>query len=704
MQALNGGNLVVASHPPTYVNKFVFGFSNGHVELWNIRSGKCLYSFQSHLACLSEEERKNMSITCITSAPAVDVMAFGLQNGHIFVVNIKLDQILFHFKQVGEVTGITFRTDAAADECPFLVSSSSHGHLYTWKIGGGVKEGTFQSKSSKLINTIKRAHEGKVLSAQFLFGEPLLVTAGTDNAVKVWIFDNADGSPRLLRSRQGHAKYAADLSFYGDVSYDSQFGHGVTGRVSGLLSSDAGNLMFTRLDRYGIMDRFSAANIEKNDFLRGRPLSSVLSYDVATLSGNKWGNLVSLHRNSAVACVWKVEDKAATSTLLSVPSTFHRRDSDVFCSAVACSPCGNFAVVGYENGWLCKYNLQSGLFRGSFPKHIMQSHVNIIEKETMAAASEANLNFKGHQGRVCGVFVDATNAVIVSASADGLLCFWSFHDHRLLKSEYLSEGIERVKGHRDSGFFAVVTKGHAIRVYDVCAMRLTRVFVRGHEESILSLCFTPDARRLLSSCAGRSLRVWDMATGRCVSWAKFATAVTSMCFTPTGDLVLSRMGERGLLLAVDRSLTDSVSFDQEPTHPVDMTTAQFDMSSSDEVAKDLDTLPEFTVHDDPSEGVRFSTMPKAYWSKIFKFESLRKKNVVAPIKKSSTPFFLGNVGGPGVSDFAVASSSGMIAFRSPLIHLFLCFYCSRRLVKPAAEESTAIAPASRLLHFREIAR
>ena len=36
-------------------------------------------------------------------------------------------------------------------------------------------------------------------------GEPLLMSAGADNSLKQWVFDSADGAPRLLKFRSGHA-------------------------------------------------------------------------------------------------------------------------------------------------------------------------------------------------------------------------------------------------------------------------------------------------------------------------------------------------------------------------------------------------------------------------------------------------------------------------------------------------------------------
>ena len=41
--------------------------------------------------------------------------------------------------------------------------------------------------------------------AQFLQSEPVIVTSGADNALRMWVLDDADCSARLLRQRDGHA-------------------------------------------------------------------------------------------------------------------------------------------------------------------------------------------------------------------------------------------------------------------------------------------------------------------------------------------------------------------------------------------------------------------------------------------------------------------------------------------------------------------
>lgn len=49
---------------------------------------------------------------------------------------------------------------------------------------------------------------------QFLPSQPLLLTSGPDNCLKMWIFDQSDGSARLLRSRCGHSAPPTRVRFW----------------------------------------------------------------------------------------------------------------------------------------------------------------------------------------------------------------------------------------------------------------------------------------------------------------------------------------------------------------------------------------------------------------------------------------------------------------------------------------------------------
>eukprot|EP00339_Tiarina_fusa_P028675 CAMPEP_0117018634 /NCGR_PEP_ID=MMETSP0472-20121206/14386_1 /TAXON_ID=693140 ORGANISM="Tiarina fusus, Strain LIS" /NCGR_SAMPLE_ID=MMETSP0472 /ASSEMBLY_ACC=CAM_ASM_000603 /LENGTH=127 /DNA_ID=CAMNT_0004723343 /DNA_START=830 /DNA_END=1210 /DNA_ORIENTATION=- len=58
------------------------------------------------------------------------------------------------------------------------------------------------------------SHDGPISSIKFVPGEPLLVSSGHDNALRVWIFDQNDGAGRLLRFRSGHYEMPTRIRFY----------------------------------------------------------------------------------------------------------------------------------------------------------------------------------------------------------------------------------------------------------------------------------------------------------------------------------------------------------------------------------------------------------------------------------------------------------------------------------------------------------
>jgi hypothetical protein len=81
-------------------------------------------------------------------------------------------------------------------------------------------------------------------------------------------------------------------------------------------------------------------------------------------------------------------------------SSFLRPLSPVLFQAASISACGNFAVIGTANGRIDRFNLQSGIHRGSY-------------SETKAQFSSA------HEGAVVGLECDSSNSMLISGGYDG---------------------------------------------------------------------------------------------------------------------------------------------------------------------------------------------------------------------------------------------------------------------------------------------
>jgi U3 small nucleolar RNA-associated protein 21 len=80
LQLLHDKPMSCLMHPATYLNKFLVGFSDGHLELWNVRRRCIIYTFKSHTQHFASASTPP-GITCIEQSPACDVVAVGFTSG-----------------------------------------------------------------------------------------------------------------------------------------------------------------------------------------------------------------------------------------------------------------------------------------------------------------------------------------------------------------------------------------------------------------------------------------------------------------------------------------------------------------------------------------------------------------------------------------------------------------------------------------------
>ena len=211
---------------------------------------------------------------------------------------------------------------------------------------------------------------------------------------------------------------------------------------------------------------------------------------------------------------------------------------------------------------------------------------------------------------------------------------------------------------------AVASQDRIVRVYDISTYKISRRF-SGHSREISDMAFSPDGRRLLSSSLDSTIRVWDMPTGRCLSWLSFETPVLSMAMSHSGEfLSITQAGKEGIFMYVDRSLYETVHFWREPTAPVSVADSMAladqavyvirDGDDNDEEAG-MDILPtqaqvetgaEKESKEQRGQGlITMAAVARAYWTSLFNLEAIKKRNraTAAPVAAVKAPFFLPTV-------------------------------------------------------------
>jgi len=503
----------VLMHPPTYVNKILVGTEEGVVQLWNIRTRKLIYSFPSFGA----------SVTCMEASTALDVAAIGLADGKVVVHNLKYDKTLMRFQhnEGGAVTALSFRSDTATNRSvtPTVVSGSEAGEVAIWNL-----------QEQRLQVLMPNFHQGAVSSLHFMPGEPILISSGPDNSLKTWIFDKMDGSARLLRSRSAHFRPPRMARFYKSAQQMLTVGEDRSMRA-----------FFTFQDRRNC--ELSQGHIEKRskqlkvsgESLR---LTQCVGFAASHVRERDWNNIVSCHRNDPHAYLWSFEKKA-----LATKSSLRLLTSDPCGSAVTAvemSTCGNFAIVGTERGWLERFNVQSGMKRGSC---------------------------QAHDEAITAIASDSLNKTILTASLDGKVKCWDFKSLALLHEVDLDISVSHMILYRDSGLLAVASDDLVVRMYDTETWKLVRRF-SGHTSPLTDMTFSPDCRWLVTSSMDSTIRVWSVVAGTLIDWFAVPSPAVSVTFSPSSEfLATTHLGDLAVYLWSNLNYFSSVFLGPVPAKP-----------------------------------------------------------------------------------------------------------------------------------------
>ncbi|CAI5463619.1 unnamed protein product [Closterium sp. Yama58-4] len=161
-QLPEGFNPTGVIHPDTYLNKVLFASEDGRMQLWNVNSRKLLYEFKGW----------GVGVTALVGSPALDTVAVGCSDGKVHVHNIRLDKPVVDFTHAaaGAVTSLAFNSDRQ----PLLAVGGMGGAISVWDL-----------TNRRLHSIIPDAHDGRVAALSFLVNEPLLLSAGADNSLKV---------------------------------------------------------------------------------------------------------------------------------------------------------------------------------------------------------------------------------------------------------------------------------------------------------------------------------------------------------------------------------------------------------------------------------------------------------------------------------------------------------------------------------------
>ncbi|ETS83789.1 hypothetical protein PFICI_05665 [Pestalotiopsis fici W106-1] len=674
---------------PTYLNKIFVGRRDGWVEIWNVSTGKLIYTIVPPSADCG-------AVTCLQPSPVLSLMGIAYSSGPLIVHNILTDKTVLRVNAGTEdapVTAITFRTDgqgAGQDgrkDGVMATATSASGDVTFWDL----------NKGGRVMGVLRSAHNppsrdgpavrGGVSKIEFLAGQPVIVTSGRDNSLKTWIFDETPFSPipRILHSRSGHAAPVTSLQFL-----PSDFDGADAGNKWLLSAGQDRSLWGWSLRRDGQSTELSQGAIRKKakkfgllagDVLKNGPTTTLddlkapeitciacsLNRDGgmgampgkqamwqksqdrkskpsdAELSGmTGWESVVTAHKNDSYARTWFWGRKRAGRWAF---PTGDRTD----VSTVAISPCGTFAVIGSIGGTIDMYNLQSGVHRQRYPSTLTPAQARQAKMQQLRQAdsimqldARSTTGFAAGVGKhtkaVTGIIVDSMNNYIISCSLDGKIKFWEFLTGRL-KHEISWAPMTAITGcryHAANDLIAFSCDDQSIRVVDIETKQTIREFW-GCQGKINDFTFSNDGRWIVAASQDSIIRVWDLPTSHLIDAIRLEQPCTALAFSLTGEyLAAAAEGQLGVNVWTNKTLFTHVptrQISEKEIGQVDGPTTSgeggqglIDAAFEEAAPADEDTVAAPSLDQLSAEMMTLSLVPRSRWQTLLHLDLIKKRN------------------------------------------------------------------------------
>ncbi|KAJ8984723.1 hypothetical protein NQ317_004987 [Molorchus minor] len=593
-------NITAVLHPSTYINKILFATEKGEMQLWNINNAKLIYSFKSWGA----------TITCLTQAPAIDVVAVGLNTGRIILHNLKYDETIMEFTQDwGYVSSITFRSDGH----PIMATGSAAGHIVFWDL-----------EERKVASQLLAAHDGPVTGMVCLPSEPLILTSSPDNTLKLWIFDMTDGGARLLRIREGHSASPSFVRF-----------HGANGHNILTCAGDSTLRIFNTQTEQFNKSLGKASYNRKSSKKRGRAVEDplkmppIIQFTSETTREKEWDNIAAIHQGLAIVTTWSY-DRVKMGDLKLLPECFRKKNKDpgldVTATCLCLTHCGNFVVIGYSTGHVHRFNMQSGLWRDAYGKP------------------------KAHERPTRGVATDSLNQITITGDSEGNIKFWRFKNKGTdcWSSLTLDEPISFFRSHHESSMLAVALEDFTVNIVDIDTRRVVRKFV-GHTAQLTDASFSPDSRWLVTSAMDCSIRTWDIPSGLLIDQFATEAACISVNMSPTAEaLATVHVDYLGVFLWTNRTLYAKVTLKaMSPSdEPALVTLPECRQEATEEEDDVKEEVEEFVSPEQiSSDLVTLSGLSTSRWQNLLNIDVIKQRNKPKnpPKAPKAAPFFLPTV-------------------------------------------------------------
>ncbi|CAG04934.1 unnamed protein product, partial [Tetraodon nigroviridis] len=693
-------------HPSTYLNKVLFGSSQGALQLWNIKTSKLLFTFPGWSA----------GVTVLQQSPAVDVVGVGTATGRIIIHNIRLDETLMSFTQDwGPVTSLAFRTGTGGSPPLSLTHAHAHTHTHTRILGVSF----FVRRSSDCgVRQPSGSHcflgSGAPSDCHTAETRPQHRRCRGNLSARRAAADHH-------RSRQRHQGKATTcnvllhqetLHITAAFPINTHFySHGYVEMLLLIFLF----LIYLRLSdsRYGYLTRKGAgpdylevgrataplpppsvtmATMEKTSSVQVRTGRCSPSPPSTSVSTRTWVTVGVSQDQSAWFGAELLLPRVSNQTVFSGSGSINKKKEKkkkkglsyeelrlpaitAFTSATArqsdwdgIAAChrGRRAATtwNYQRCTMGAHQLQPpAVCRDAVATAVdvtscgnfavigsSSGRVDVYNMQSGLHRGCYGDDGTAHSGAVRGVAVDALNQLTFTSGSDWLLKFWCFKSKKQEEQLQLGAAAAGMKLHRESGMLALALDDFTVLVVDTETRRVVRKFA-GHRGNVNDMTFSPDGRWLVTVAMDCTIRTWDLPSGSLVDCFLVAMAPVSVSMSPTGDfLATAHVDSLGVYLWTNKSLCGPVGLrplpaDYQPTETT-LPGVTAEEPEQEVTSEDVDDAYQ-SAEQLGAELVTLSLLPESRWKSLLHLDVIKRRNkpVAPPAAPAAAPFFLPTLAG-----------------------------------------------------------
>lgn len=271
-------------------------------------------------------------------------------------------------------------------------------------------------------------------------------------------------------------------------------------------------------------------------------MSSITSFGFSTFRDGDWANILTSHDGQKWPGLWSMEDHTVVQKgkLIELGSTYDMSRSEkikgnilkkrVITSTFATN-CGNFGVVGFDDGLSVKFNMQSGTFLRSFNWGLLPKTSTSMELEKTA----------DEQPNVTGIIVDKYNRNIITGYSceENGLGLWDFLAGIPKRSVNIpGKGVAFIRESPVANIAIVASFGGYVSLFELGFLEKFRDLGKLEDNACVNdACFTPDGRKVIVADDLRHIIVWDILIGAVTVQFTLDNVCASLDLSSAGDLL-----------------------------------------------------------------------------------------------------------------------------------------------------------------------